>query len=125
LRGLISAPGTGQGWAFPVNLTQTAANFRMRVIGLEGNDGNNYSTQRDFCGARAEEQVHSSGLCRRADTLHGVRDLLVLRCFATTNVEAGAGPFVRRRPNCPRLMSSFSLSFLPPDKGVRGCLLHP
>jgi hypothetical protein len=51
-----------------------------------------------------------------------------LRCFATTNVEAAAGAGAIRSTSAklpPLDVFRFSLSFLPPDKRVRGCLLYP
>ena len=58
----------------------------------------------------------------------GVRDLLVLRCFATTNVEAAAGTGAIRSTSAklPRLMSSvFRYRFFPPTKGfAAACFIH-
>jgi hypothetical protein len=44
----------------------------------------------------------------------------------TSRRPRGQGPFVRRRPNCPRLMSSvFRYRFFPPTKGfAAACFIH-
>ena len=58
----------------------------------------------------------------------GVRDLLVLRCFATTNVEAAAGAVVIRSASAklpPPDVFHFRHRFFPPTKGfAAACFIH-
>ena len=79
--------GTSAIRAFPVNLTQTAATFRMHVMARKGNNG---KTSQIFAEQGPRNESIPAGFAGEQIRFTGC-DLLVLRCFATTNVEAIAG----------------------------------
>ena len=118
--------------AFLVNLTQTAANFRMRVRHWPGKGNNGkkllYTTRLMWSQGRGASPFQRAFHCRKADTLHGVRDLLALRCFATTNFQASAGAVVIRSASArlpPRDVFHFRHRFFPPTKGfAAACFIH-
>ena len=64
----------------------------------KGNYAKNYTAERDACEANRprSESTPAAIRYRKSDALHGLRDLLVLRCFAITNFQAPAGWVVIR-----------------------------
>ena len=105
-----------------------AANFRMRVIGPERQQWEKLLYTARFLRSQGRGASPFQRALPESKHASRERDLLVLRCFATTNVEgaAGAAAICSTSAKVPPLdVFRFPLSFLPPNKRVRGCLLHP
>ena len=114
---------------FPVNLTQTAANFRMRVIGPERQQWEKLLYSARFLrsqGRGASPFQRALPESKHASRGAGFTRLALLRDNQRRGGRGGGGYSFDVGQTCPRLMSSvFRYRFFPPTKGfAAACFIH-